>query len=329
MANLKQFMDREFQSNRLQLELLFDDTKENATDEETESSNRLIRQNFELDYVRAYGFLTTKIRELNAGSQHVSQAVAVVNAPNPPQTRIKLPEVKLPTFDGSISEWITFRDTYQSLIDSNAQLSQIDKFSYLVASLTKDARKVIEAIELTDANYAVAWQLLEKRFNNKKLVVKSYIDSLFAIEPMKRECYESLMRLIDDFERNLCLINKVGIETDGWSVLLFHMVCSRLDSSTLRHWEAHHKSTEVPKYRDLIDFLRTHLMVLQSLTPSKSRLSDSHKSESYRPSKFSKVNTVHTITNSTTGSCPFCSKAPHSPFKCDVFLKMAVNVTNK
>ncbi|XP_055633586.1 uncharacterized protein LOC129773936 [Toxorhynchites rutilus septentrionalis] len=290
MANLKQFMDRvdadrdinqlegwkqrietvyrEFQSNRLELEFLFDDTKGDATDEKTESSNRLIRQNFELDYVRAYGFLTTKIRELNTGLQHVSQAVAVVNAPNPPQTRIK-------------------------------GLSQINKFSYLVASLTKDARKVIEAIELTDANYAVAWQLLEKRFNNKKLVVKSYIDSLFAIEPMKRECYESLTRLIDDFERNLCLINKVGIERNGWSVLLSHMVCSRLDLSTLRHWE--------------------------SLAPSKSRLSDSHKSESYRPSKFSKVNTVHTITNSTTGSCPFCSKAPHSPFKCDVFLKMAVS----
>lgn len=259
MANLKQFMERfdpardknqlegwkqrietvnkDFQSNRLSLELLFEETNEDSsadTKREAEKLNRHIRQKFEHDYIVGYGFLTTKISELNAPPQSSTQLVAAMSATNPPQSRIKLPEVKLPTFDGSISEWITFRDTYKSLIDSNTQLSQIDKFSYLVASLTKDARKVIESIELTEANYAVAWQLLEKRFDNKKLVVKTYIDSLFAIEPMKRECYDSLMRLIDDFERNLCLISKMGIQTDSWSVLLAHMVCSRLDPFTLR-----------------------------------------------------------------------------------------------
>ncbi|XP_058826944.1 uncharacterized protein LOC131686930 [Topomyia yanbarensis] len=319
----------DFQSNRLQIESALDETGESKTDEKgskiSEEANRAIRRAFEQDYVMVYSFLTNILCKSEAKVQMMlpSPSRDCVNAPDHSLSRIKLPEVRLPTFDGSISEWITFRDTFKSLIDSNPQLSPIDKLSYLVASLSKDARKVIESIEHIAANYTVAWHLLERRFDNKKLVVKTYIDSLFSIDSMKRESYESLMQLVDDFERNLCMIEKMNIPTDGWSVLLAHMVCSRLDPSTLKQWEIHHKSTDVPTYHDVIAFLRTHLTVLQSLTPFKSRSFDYVKSETVRSQK-SKVNTVHTATNSSPGTCPFCSKYAHSPFKCDVFQKLSV-----
>lgn len=281
----------DFQANRLKIELYGDESDRLETDEEgmrvTEEANRVIRQGFENDFVRVHSFLTRELRKFSAGTQAIvpSTSRGSVNVPDNAFSRIKLPEVKLPTFSGCVSEWITFRDTFKSLIDSNPQLSPIDKLSYLVASLSKDAKRVIESVEHTAANYSVAWTLLERRFDNKKLVVKTYIDSLFAIEPMKRECYESLMHLVDDFERNLCMIDKMGIPTKGWSVLLAHMVCSRLDPSTLKQWEAHHRSTEVPKYEDLIQFLRTHLTVLQSLPPSKSRSFEPAKPESFRSQK--------------------------------------------
>ncbi|XP_062713268.1 uncharacterized protein LOC134290212 [Aedes albopictus] len=321
----------DFQANRLKIELYGDESDRLETDEEgmrvSEEANRVIRQGFENDFVRVHSFLTRELRKFSAGTQAIvpSTSRGSVNVTENAFSRIKLPEVKLPTFSGCVSEWITFRDTFKSLIDSNPQLSSIDKLSYLVASLSKDAKRVIESVEHTAANYSVAWTLLERRFDNKKLVVKTYIDSLFAIEPMKRECYESLMHLVDDFERNLCMIDKMGIPTKGWSVLLAHMVCSRLDPSTLKQWEAHHRSTEVPKYEDLIQFLRTHLTVLQSLPPSKSRSFEPAKPESFRSQK-SKINTVHTVTtvSPSAGACPFCSKPSHSPFKCEVFQKLSV-----
>ncbi|XP_055634287.1 uncharacterized protein LOC129774552 [Toxorhynchites rutilus septentrionalis] len=133
------------------------------------------------------------------------------------------------------------------------------------------------------------------------------------------------MHLVDDFERNLCMIEKIGIPTDGWSVLLAHMTCSRLDASTLKQWEIQHKSTEVPKYNDIITFLRIQLTVLQSLTLSKSRSVDPVRFDSNRSQK-SKINTVHTTTNTTSspGSCPFCLESSHSPFKCESFQKLSV-----
>lgn len=57
---------------------------------------------------------------------------------------------------------------------------------------------------------------------------------------MKRKYYESLMHWIDDLKQNLCMVDNMGILTDGWSALRAHMVCSCLDASTLKQWEIHH-----------------------------------------------------------------------------------------
>ncbi|XP_062541300.1 uncharacterized protein LOC134209329 [Armigeres subalbatus] len=104
------------------------------------------------------------------------------------QIRVKLPEIKLPIFDGTIREW-PFRDSFHSLIASNTHLSDVDKFSYLLSSLSKEAKRVVEVIEVTSDNYAVAWEVLEKRFENKYLIVKSYVEALFMADAVKKECY--------------------------------------------------------------------------------------------------------------------------------------------
>ncbi|XP_062556861.1 uncharacterized protein LOC134221689 [Armigeres subalbatus] len=209
-----------------------------------------------------------------------------------------------------------------SLIASNTHLSDVDKFSYLLSSLSKEAKRVVEVIEVTSDNYAVAWELLEKRFENKYLIVKSYVEALFTADPVKKECHESLNRLIDTFERNLKKLEKTGERTANWSTLLVFMLSSRLDPATLRHWETHRKSTLVPSYTDLVNFLRNHSLVLQSLDASKGRPTDSSRSSTHRyPSHPTKLNIAH-ATVTPQKSCPFCNQLAHSPYQCEVFRKM-------
>lgn len=156
--------------------------------------NRSTRTEFELRYLKIKGFLVSRIRNLSSTSMVVQPGT------NSVPSRVKLPEIKLPHFDGSIKDWPTFRDSFKSLIDSTPQLSNVDKFSYLVSSLSKEAKRVVEVIEVTSANYSVAWKLLEKRYENKYLLVKSYVNALFTVEVMKKECHESLNKLIDEYE---------------------------------------------------------------------------------------------------------------------------------
>ncbi|XP_062715106.1 uncharacterized protein LOC134291407 [Aedes albopictus] len=229
---------------------------------------------------------------------------------------VKLPEIRLPSFGGKIRDWVTFRDMFRSLIHRNQQLTDIDKFTYLRSSLEGEALREIAMIEITAANYIIAWEMLQKRYENKKLIVKAHIDALFAVEPLKRENYEALCHLISEYDRNLQMLDKIGEDTPKWSTILVHMVCSRLDAATLRNWETHYGSTEVPTYDQLMEFLRKHCAVLQSIVPAKPA-----QVEVKKP-KFTVSHAQTSAPNSTR--CPFCSEEMHSAFKCQKFIKMKI-----
>ncbi|XP_062541580.1 uncharacterized protein LOC134209597 [Armigeres subalbatus] len=81
-----------------------------------------------------------------------------------PAMRVKLPELKLPTFRGSLMDWVTFRDTFKNLIVDNPHLNDIDRFTYLRTSLAGEALQQIASIDITAANYSVAWRTLESRY---------------------------------------------------------------------------------------------------------------------------------------------------------------------
>ncbi|XP_055632551.1 uncharacterized protein LOC129773024 [Toxorhynchites rutilus septentrionalis] len=153
-----------FQTIRLKLELI----DEEEESEEREDEYRRVRDSFEKNYVKVIGFLAAADRKANPPVPPAVASSSVNLNPNPTLSRIKLPEVKLPTFDGTFAEWLSFRDSFKSLIDSNPNLCEVDKLSYLLGSLTKDAKRIVESIEITSANYSVAWELLQNRFDNKK-----------------------------------------------------------------------------------------------------------------------------------------------------------------
>ncbi|XP_058828570.1 uncharacterized protein LOC131688381 [Topomyia yanbarensis] len=229
-------------------------------------------------------------------------------------SKIKLPEIKLPTFCGKLRDWVPFRDAFRSLIHRNEKLTDMDRFTYLRSSVSGEALQAISSIELTAANYTVAWTSLERRYQNTKLIVKAHLEALFGVAVMKRENFESLNHVLSEFDKNLQMLEKLGQETAGWSTILVHMLCARLDPVTLRLWETHHNSKEVPAYEDLISFLRNHCAVLQSvghniLPPI---------ADNKRP----RFGVSHP---STSGRCSFCSEPSHSAFICKRFQNLSVS----
>ena len=46
--------------------------------------------------------------------------------------RVKPPKLALPRFEGSILKWPTFWDSFESAVHKNRDLSDVDKFNYLV-----------------------------------------------------------------------------------------------------------------------------------------------------------------------------------------------------
>lgn len=84
---------------------------------------------------------------------------------------------------------MNFRDNFRSLIHDNNQLSAIDKCNYLRTSLKDDALYQINQIQVTAANYDLAWGILESKFENHKLIAQEHLKVLFNVAPMKSESY--------------------------------------------------------------------------------------------------------------------------------------------
>ncbi|XP_062704313.1 uncharacterized protein LOC134286676 [Aedes albopictus] len=313
----------EFFVLREKIELLMEDEEDDGDDidpAEKDATNRvqqnfLAAENFENRYcklkVALLKLLPPKDPPQRSGGTPAEQATT--------HSKVKLPEISLPVFSGKLGEWVMFRDTFRSLIHQNGQLNPMDKFTYLRTSLTGDALKEINTIELSAANYEVAWKVLQERYENKKLIVKAYLDALFSLEPLKKESYDGLNHLVSEFEKNLQMLDKVGEQTAQWSTILAYMLCARMDTVTLRLWEAHHNSKNVPKYQDLVTFLRNQCSVLQSIAPSKSTSSDQRQS---------KIAVCHAVVK-MSNKCPFCGESWHSPFHCTKFQKMKVTERNE
>lgn len=69
----------------------------------------------------------------------------------PISSKARLPELTIQSFDGTLTNWISFWDSYKAGIHSNPDLSEVAKFTYLQTLLEKSAKDAISGLSLTDA----------------------------------------------------------------------------------------------------------------------------------------------------------------------------------
>ncbi|XP_058817359.1 uncharacterized protein LOC131680663 [Topomyia yanbarensis] len=153
-------------------------------------------------------------------------------------------------------------------------------------------------------------------------------EALFDMPAMRRESSESLLSLVDGFERNISILKRLGEPAERWSSILVYQLSLRLDNRTLREWE-HYSSREpvrddgvvndgMPLYIDMIQFLQDYARVLQSIAPQPSALVCSRPSES-KP----KPNTSAYLAVEPTGrTCLNCGQG-HFLGNCGQFRKMS------
>lgn len=66
-------------------------------------------------------------------------------APPTPDNRIKLPKLTIQLFNGDVTKWTPFWDSYDSAIHRNSSLMEIDKFNYLRSMLKGTAQEALRA----------------------------------------------------------------------------------------------------------------------------------------------------------------------------------------
>ena len=84
---------------------------------------------------------------------------------------VRLPKLNMKRFNGDLTKWTTFWDSFSSSIHTNPSLSSINKFNYLISLLESTAAEAIAGLTPTDANYEEAVSVLQRRFGNPQMII--------------------------------------------------------------------------------------------------------------------------------------------------------------
>lgn len=109
----------------------------------------------------------------------------------------KLPKINLPTFEGPLKQWPNFKDLFVALVHSNSAISDIEKFHFLISCTKGEPNNLVRSLPLTASNYKLAWDQLNDRYENKRLLASQYVDDILNSSVVKYESPKLLRTLLD------------------------------------------------------------------------------------------------------------------------------------
>ncbi|XP_055589124.1 uncharacterized protein LOC129741424 [Uranotaenia lowii] len=222
------------------------------------------RADFEDRFCRAKGFLLSK---LESREHPLSSTIIHASASHSMSSSFhhRLPKIDLPKFSGDESRWISFRDNFLSMIHCNEDIPIVNKLQYLLQSLEGEARKPFESVDIQADNYSSTWDALKKRYDNKRFLRKELFRGLYNLPPIQYESAQDLNTLVDDFQRHVKALGKLGEPIEHWDTPLIFILSNKLDSATIRAWEQDTRQKDEVKYDELIEFLIHQVRMLKSV----------------------------------------------------------------
>ena len=97
------------------------------------------------------------------------------NTSTSPSIPVKLPEVKLPDFNGDSDQWSQFGDLFSSLIDNRTDLSVSVKFNYLRSALKGPCAKLVSGFIVNENNYNEAKALLRNHYADDNRCIRNLV----------------------------------------------------------------------------------------------------------------------------------------------------------
>jgi hypothetical protein len=203
----------------------------------THEERSIERGQFEDRYCAALAKINDIIDMKNAPAPPSNTVPSVVgnqqnNASNNGFSQLNLPVLNLKTYDGSYKEWLNFENSFKSVMRENKNLNNCQRLQYLKSVLRNEALRAIESPPITNENYIIAWEALEKRFKNTCLIVEDHVLAMLNAAHILKTSSTILRELLDTVNTNMAALESSNIPVAklGCSNCAFQ----KLDYSTKR-----------------------------------------------------------------------------------------------
>lgn len=236
-----------------------------------------------------------------AGCDEVKPARSEASAPHN-----VLPRIQLLQFSGRFEDWPAFRDLFRSIVTEEASLSKVEKLHYLKTNVKGDAEKLIRDLPSTEENFERAWQILTEQFENKRLLVRSYLSAFTALPQMKSDPAADLRRIFHGVVSTVEALEGIGRPIASGTDLFVHLMVELFDAKTHREWKnSLGKSPEPPSYEELREFLREQLMTQEVLQAT---VGGSSEKSTEKTNRSARANHVKGRGTDSSRNCPLCKK---------------------
>lgn len=248
-------------------------------------------------------------------------ASPILQAPPTPQVEVKLPQINIKPFKGDPAEWQSFIQLYNTLIIENVNLSDIQRFIYLKSFLRDEALNLIDDLSVTNENFDIALEILQKRYENKLSVVNAHFSSIFDM-PSLTKCNASTLReFVMNFTRHWRSLFSMGYsQAVLLEALTIFLLGKKIDFATRKAFESERDLTVLPTIEEFKEFLEKKCLILENLTGQEAP-------STQKPLAFGnkgyKRTSLHTQSNSNNSNvpppCSYCKDSKHRIYVCQKF----------
>ncbi|XP_059217672.1 uncharacterized protein LOC131994802 [Stomoxys calcitrans] len=240
--------------------------------------------------------------------------------------KTRLPEIQLPKFGGAYADWPNFFSLFSTIVDSSAELSDLEKFHHLRSSLTGAALDTISSLELNERNYMEAVKLLKNRFDNKLLNFQTHIKAIFSLKAVEVSPAIGLRQLSDKFNSHLRAMQTIASRDQIADGLLVYLAATKMNRDSQIKWEESLAVNELPSWQSMSSFLEQRCRMLENLENSvvcAGSIQQNNKKQSF------KNRHVHVASGSSSPLCAFCDSMDHYIVNCPPFSNLSPSLRFK
>ena len=254
----------------------------------------------------------------------------------PDRSYTKLPAISLPTYNGNVLKWPTFWHKFQAAVDSNGELPDSTKLSYLRGAIKDPEADIIlnPSIDGPDT-YNKLVKELQQRYERTKRIHRELVEKLVHLPSAKHNAGD-LRRLVD------ATINCVDcLQTTGQftlEALISSLVYSKLPYKLQIDWDDDQDDdTCVQPYHKLLDYVTKKAFTLADhrSSPSSPSVNNHHQPERKQIKKEKppphKKTPVYSVSSPSTPpstptqssyrwDCSYCKPEKHPLHLCPKWL---------
>uniref|UniRef100_A0A1I8PRY2 CCHC-type domain-containing protein n=1 Tax=Stomoxys calcitrans TaxID=35570 RepID=A0A1I8PRY2_STOCA len=241
--------------------------------------------------------------------------------PQPPPNR--LPNLKLPKFDGKYLEYKNFINCFNNLVHKDQNIPTSEKFNHLLSCLSGEALATVKAFQVTDENYPCALQRLKERYDNDTLIFLENVTSMFDISKSNKPVPKQLRNIVDTISALYSSLKSLGSYEQICDAFIIHLAMSKVDSETKQRWDEFIDYSKLPSWTECCAMLdrRCQQLDAQCRRSSKQFVPNTTTNYSHNNKQHSFV-TKHV---SEDVVCTHCSKSGHLISTCQRFIVLTPN----